>query len=64
MNKPVAVGIGIAIVIAIAASLAVIGLENETVGPDIEDIETENDVPQGNLIKLNLTENLGIGIRP
>lgn len=63
MNKPVAIGIGI-IVIAIAVSLAVIGLENETVGPDFEDIETENGAPQGNLIKLNLTENLGIGDFP
>ena len=63
MNKPVAVGIGI-VIIAIAISLAVIGLENETVGSDFEDIETENDVPQGNLIKLNLTENIGLGDFP
>jgi hypothetical protein len=63
MNKPVAVGIGI-VIIAIAISLAVIGLENDTVGPDFEDIETENEVPQGNLIKLNLTESIGLGDFP
>ncbi len=63
MNKPVAIGIGI-VIIAIAVSLAAIGLENETVGPDVDDIETENEVPQGNLIKLNLTESLGIGDFP
>ena len=63
MNKPVVVGIGI-VIIAIAISLAVIGLENETVGPDFEDVETENEVPQGNLIKLNLTENIGLGDFP